>query len=225
MKIGIDIDTIRNINPQAIKYYTENINNSFQLSTEEKEEDINVYKELKFKNKNDKNQFYHIDYPYEIYGCANPFSSNLPTNFNLWLKELENIDVTEVSTQNNFFKKIFKRKSDKKIESNIQVGLFGVMASELIIGSTLFFLSKIGCRCRDIIFPIHSEKVFERYDVIVTSNPNLIQEKLHSSIVILIKHKYNEKYKGKCNFIYDSLENMISDKSLISKLKKEIYKL
>lgn len=225
MKIGIDIDTIRDINPRVIKYYIDNINSSYTLPEAVKEEDIDISKELKFKNRNEKNQFFHIDFPYEIYGCANPYNTSLPTNFNLWLKELENIDVNELKVKPNFLQRIFCHHKVKNIEPDVNVGLFGVMSSELIIGSTLFFLSKIGCRCRDIFFPIYSEKIYEKYDVIVTSNPKLVKERYGSAVIILINRNFNKKYIKKCNFSYNTLDDMINDKELINKLKKELYKI
>lgn len=221
MKIGIDIDTIRNINPRIIKHYSDSIDNSFVLKDNESEEDVDIDKELIFKNKKEKNAFFHEDFVYEIYGCSNPFSSNLPSHLNEWMKKIYDIKIESEKHEKSFFKRLFG-KTIKNYNSVTNVSLFGILSSELIIGSSLFFLSKISCRCREILFPTNSNELFNKFDVIITSNPKLLKNKKNNCILICINRKYNKKYHKNCDFIYDGLENMILDEELFNKINKII---
>ena len=73
MKIGIELNNIvRNINFQLVKYYKKDIDKNFD------DENINynvtdILPNLKFKNKKSKKEYVYVDYPYEIFGCANKF--------------------------------------------------------------------------------------------------------------------------------------------------------
>jgi hypothetical protein len=60
--------------------------------------------------------------------------------------------------------------------------------------ATLFFISKFGCLLEQVLFFSESTKnrVWENVDVLLTANPDLIQNKPDNKIVIKYNTKYNE---------------------------------
>lgn len=225
MRIGIDIDTIRNINEKAVKCYESEYRTTVDAKENKSIEDIDLEKDLKFKSEKERKEFFMETYSYEIYGCANPFTRNLSRDFGMWLNFIHELNLKKIKIpKKSLWEKIKFFTSKKQIsKEEINVGLVGVMASEPIIGSTYFFLSKIACRCREIFMPIHSEDTFDKYDVVITSNPRLIKNKPSDKILIIIKRKYNKKYWNKADLTYDNLEDIFSEKDkFFGKLFKKI---
>lgn len=199
MKIGIEINNIlRDLNSQLVKYYKKDIDKEF----DDENIDYNVtdiLPKLKFKNKKSKHEFVYIDYPYELFGCASATHRLVNVTLNNWL---------------------LGACSDEKID----VCLFSMKEEGLTIQSTYFFLSKIGSRVREVFFPRKKEEVWERCDVIVTNNKDLINSKPNNKIAILINNNDNAKFKKKCEFNYDSLYEMLIDSTLIEKIKNAMNK-
>ena len=76
IKIGIELNgVVRNVNKQILKYYQKDINPSLDLDETDEKDD--VFKYAKFESLTDKNDFIYIDYPYEIFGCANTAEKKL----------------------------------------------------------------------------------------------------------------------------------------------------
>jgi len=199
MKIGIEINNIlRDLNFQLVKYYKKDIDKEF----DDENVDYNVtdiLPKLKFKNKKSKHEFVYIDYPYELFGCANATHRLVNVTLNNWL---------------------LCACSDEKID----VCLFSMKEEGLTIQSTYFFLSKIGSRVREVFFPRKKEEVWEKCDVIVTNNIDLINSKPNGKIAILINNNDNAKLKKKCEFNYDSLYEMLIDSTLVEKIKNAMNK-
>ena len=220
MKIGIDIDTIRDVNSQAVKYYKRDINPQFVMKDGVFPKDINIDKDLDFKTKKEKIDFFNVDYSYEIYGMASLFSRNLSVNLNKWINDIRGEYISFSEEKKSLFSKLFKKKKKCNFDvERIDVSLFGIMASEPIIGFTYFFLSKIASRCREVFFPIDSDDVFKRCNVVVTSDPKMIRKSGDDTFLIVIKRKYNERLCKKADIVYDDIDDMFKDEKLIEKIK------
>ena len=201
MKIGIELNNIiRDINFQLVKYYKKDIDKSFN----DEDFDYNitdVLPKLKFKNKKAKYEYVYVDYPYEIFGCANAMDRKLNVTINNWLISLH------------------EREDDK-----YEVCAFSDKEESLTIQSTYFFLSKIGSRIREMVFPINVTEMWDKCDVIITNNKDLIKSKPQGKVVVLINNNDNSKWKKKCDFNYDSLMELLEDENFIDKVKEIIGK-
>lgn len=194
LKIGIELNGIvRDINKQYLKYYVKDINQEFD-DTNVNLNVTNLIDELKFDSKKAKEQFVYEDYPYELFGCAAPMTRNLHTFINGWLHDL-------------YWNK------------NMSVSFFSMNEDELTIQSTYFYLSKSGSRVRKIIFPTNIKEVFNEFDVIITTNKDLIDNN-KNKIMILIRKDDNKEYELKTDYVYNSLEELINDKNFVDLVKK-----
>lgn len=199
LKIGIELNGIvRDINSQYLKYYTKDINQTFD-DTNIDTNVVNLIDKLQFKSKKEKEQFIYEDYPYELFGCANSMSRNLHTFINGWAYDLywrENMD---------------------------DISYFSLGEDELTIQSTYFYLSKSGSRVRNIYFPREEKDVWDKYDIVVTTNGNIVKNKPLGKIVVLILKTDNEKFKEFADYSYDNLEEMLKDEKFVNNIitKKE----
>lgn len=197
MKIGIELNNIvRDLNKQIIKYYKKDINQSF----DDKNVNYNVSNvidSIDFKSKKAKFEYMYVDYPYEIFGCAPTTHRNLAVTINNWLISLGN-------------------KEDDKYD----VKLFSLKEEALSIQSTYYFLSKIGCRVREMFFPKDGVEMWNKCDVIITLNERIIDNKPEGKVVVLINKDDNKNLQGKVDLHYDSLFDLISDTEFINKVKQ-----
>ena len=130
MTIGIELNhVVRNINGQMLKYYAKDIDPSIDIEEINDKEDV-LEKYLKFPSKHDKNEFIYIDYPYEIFGCVKTMEKNLPISITNWLSDISDIEDKE-----------------------IKIIFYSLGEEALTIQSSYFFLSRIGTRVREVIFP------------------------------------------------------------------------
>lgn len=194
VRIGVELNGIvRNINKQIVKYYKD-INHEFDEDTISLNK-TSIIEELKFDSKLARNEFLFTDYPYEIYGCANPMERNLPATINKWMLEMAN-----------------KKNS---------VTFFSLRENDLSIPSTLFFLSKIALRCRNIVFPISTQNIWDDYDIIITTNKDIVNTKPSNKTVVLIVKDDNVFSKNDADYAYDSLEEMINKNVIVYEKKNQ----
>lgn len=197
MKIGIELNNIvRDLNKQIIKYYKKDINQSFDDKNVNYNV-TNVIDSIDFKSKKAKFEYMYVDYPYEIFGCATTTHRNLAVTINNWLVSLGN-------------------KEDEKYD----VKLFSLKEEALSIQSTYYFLSKIGCRVREMFFPKDGIEMWDKCDVIITLNERIIDNKPKGKVVILINKDDNKNLQEKVDLHYDSLFDLISDTEFINKVKQ-----
>lgn len=197
MKIGIELNNIvRDLNKQIIKYYKKDINQSFDDKNVNYNV-TNVIDSIDFKSKKAKFEYMYVDYPYEIFGCATTTHRNLAVTINNWLISLGN-------------------KEDDKYD----VKLFSLKEEALSIQSTYYFLSKIGCRVREMFFPKDGVEMWNKCDVIITLNERIIDNKPEGKVVVLINKDDNKNLQGKVDLYYDSLFDLISDTEFINKVKQ-----
>ena len=197
MKIGIELNNIvRDLNKQIIKYYKKDINQSF----DDKNVNYNVTNiidSIDFKSKKAKFEYMYVDYPYEIFGCAQTTHRNLAVTINNWLISLGN-----------------------KEDDRYDVKFFSLKEEALSIQSTYYFLSKIGCRVREMFFPKDGVEMWKKCDVIITLNERIIDNKPEGKVVVLINKDDNKNLQGKVDLHYDSLFDLISDTEFINKVRQ-----
>lgn len=196
MKIGIELNNVlRDINSQILKYYKKDINKEFDDKNVDKNI-VNLIDRLKFESKKAKSDFMYIDYPYEIFGCAKTMERNLS------------------NTLNNFIVKLSDMEDDI-----YDLCLFSLKEKGLSIQSTYYFLSKIGSRAREMFFPKKGEEMWEKCDVIITTNKHIIKSKPEYKKVVMIKTSDNQNLSDKCDLIYNSLDELLNDDEFLTKIK------
>ena len=197
MKIGIELNNVlRDINKQIVHYYKKDINRSFDDKSVNFNK-LNVIDDLPFEHKKDKYNFIYIDYPYEIFGCAKPMHKNLPVMINNTIEKNSNSEST----------------------NDITISLFSLMENALTIQSSFFFLSKIGSRVREVLFPKDGSELWDRFDVLITTNENIVNTKPDGKKVILIRKDDNKNLSVKSDLVYDSLFDLLEDEDFLLKLK------
>lgn len=194
--IAIELNhVVRNVNKQILKYYQKDINPELDIDNIDEKDD--VFKYATFDSHRDRNEFVYIDYPYEIFGCAKPMDKNLPTKINNWLASLTNEE-----------------------DETYKVIYYSLNEEALTIQSTYFFLSKIGTRVREVLFPFEPKEIIDRADIVITSNSSIIDAANGSNTkVILINRPTNKDVKDKAFLSYDSLSDLINDSDFLKKNK------
>ena len=152
----------------------------------------------KFKSTYDKNNFLFIDYPYEIFGCANTMEKKLSTKITNWLTEISNIE-----------------------DKDIRIIFYSLNEEALTIQSTFFFLSKIGTRVRKVIFPKSIDEVWDECDAIITARNEFFEKGIpDGKKVVLINRPFNKEFKDKAILNYDNLSDLIDDKNFFNEITK-----
>lgn len=194
--IGIEINhVLRNINKQLLKYYQRDVDNTLDIDEIDEEDDV-LNKYIKFGSKAEKSNFIYIDYPYEIFACAEPMSKNLPTHILGWLKDMEDNEDEEY-----------------------RVVYYSLNEENLTIQSTLFFLSKTTTRVREVFFPTSINEIFDKCDIVITANPDVFTAKNDKKVVIIEKTFNKEEAEKTDALKYSSLEEIIDDKDFFAKIR------
>lgn len=193
--IGVELnDVVRDIKKQMLKYFKKEFGGDYDPDDIESSEDIFEKGYIKFNSKKDEKNFIYIDYPYELFGCAKPMEKNLPTKINQWLTDMSNIDDEE-------FRVIY----------------FSMDEEALTIQSSFFFLSKIGTRVREVLFPQNIDEIKGKFDFVVSANNDIIN-KLGENGVKTIKIKKDWNTETKCDFEFDSLSDVVDDENFLNKI-------
>lgn len=152
--------------------------------------DLNsLEKHFLFPNKEDIFNFFYVDFPMQIFGYAPPSETNTFNHLNdIYEKLRDDNEIFVVSDE------IQKSKP-----------------------ATLFFLSKYGCLIENIKFfsNITLNNLWENIDVLVTSNPNLIECRPDNKIII----KYNTTYNTNVNGDHE-INNLMEVIEIYNKLIK-----
>ena len=199
LTIGVELNhVVRNINKQILKYYAKEFDPS--MDWEELDENVDVFeKYCKFKSKYEKNNFIYIDYPYEIFGCANTVEKKLAVKITNWLSEITNIE-----------------------DEDIRIIFYSLDEDAITIQSSFFFLSKIGARVRKVIFPKSIDEVWEECDAVITARNEFFEKETpEGKKIVLINREFNDGNKDKAFLNYDNLSDVISDNNFFNKLKNE----
>lgn len=197
LTIGVELNhVVRNINRQILKYYAKEFDPS--MDWEELDDKVDVIeKYTNFKSKFEKNNFIYIDYPYEIFGCANTMEKKLAVRITNWLSDITNIE-----------------------DEDIRIIFYSLDEDALTIQSTYFFLSKIGARVRKVIFPKTIDELWEECDAVITARNEFFErETPEGKKVVLINRDFNKEHKDEAFLNYDNLSDVIDDNNFFNKIK------
>jgi hypothetical protein len=198
LTIGVELNhVVRNINKQILKCYAKEFDQSMEW--DELDDHVDVFdKYCKFKSKYEKNNFIYIDYPYEIFGCANTVEKKLAVKITNWLSEITNIE-----------------------DEDIRIIFYSLDEDAITIQSSFFFLSKIGARVRKVIFPKKLEEVWDECDVVITARNEFFEKETpEGKKVVLINRDFNKENKEKAFLNYDNLSDVINDNEFFNKVGK-----
>lgn len=188
MVVAIDLnDVIRAYTRNFAKVYHKEYNRAFN------EGDIEITtndlgKVFPFDTESEYKRFVYQDYPFELFGKCDCVDSLTSTLMNTWMEDIKNYDM----------------------EEEISVIIVSPMEYGLTIQSTYFFLSKIGCKAREVYFPTDSLTIWDRCDILVTANPKLLNNKPENKKSIKIAADYNKEceaddtYTSACDFFNDT---------------------
>jgi hypothetical protein len=88
------------------------------------------------------------------------------------------------------------------------------------IPSTLFFLSKTGCRASNILFVKKNEDEWKNADVLITANPKSLAAKPDGKISVKVKTPYNTD--ASADYEVESILDFINDEELRVKILTKI---
>lgn len=198
MKIAIDLnDVVRDFSNNFLRYYVERYNHEFDLDDFEFwSNKMNVV--FPFNSENAYYNFMYNDYAFELFGKCGVCSRNLETELNDWTE---------------------KTIKDFDLEDDIEIMFVSPLEYGLSIGNTYFFLSKLGTKIREVYFPKNSETIWDKCDVLITANPDLLECKPDCEpckYSIKIETEYNKEVKA--DYAFPSLSKFLSDKNNTEKL-------
>jgi hypothetical protein len=189
MKIGITInEVLRDFIGQFAYTY-----NKYIEEIDITNDDItsfNLIEHFKFDDINKLNRFLYLEAPLEIFGHADQMSDGLMNHFNNFLTEIEDEGEHEII--------LISREVEKSIPS------------------TFFFLSKTGCRIKNIKFVLNYDEKWEDVDVLITANPKTLELKPSGKISIKVKTSYNNDASS--DYELDSLLDFINNEELRNRI-------
>jgi len=194
MKIAIDLnDVVRDYTDNFIKTYLLNYNREYNT------EELSIWTNdmesvLPFKTQRAYQKFVYEDFSYELFGKCDTVTKNLPIEINEWLHKL----------------------NDENEE--IEVMFVSPMEFGPTICYTYFFLSKINCNIREVYLPIDSITIWNRCDVLITANPNLLKNCPEDKKVIKIEKEYNKDIDSE--YCFKNLSSLMYDENNILKIIK-----
>lgn len=194
MRIAIDLnDVIRDYTNQFIKCYQKIIDPSFEID-EDNITDFDFFNIFPFTDEDgnkDKDLYYRFKYEdaaYDLFGRAEVMDKRIPSEMTLWLQNtLRNFEYDKIP----------------------EVLFVSPLEMNLSIQSTLSFLARIGTRVREIYFPTDSQTIWDKCDLLITANPNLIENKPEKKTVFKIETPYNREIKTE--YAYSSIIDVIHD--------------
>lgn len=199
MKIAIDInDVVRDFSNNFVKYFIEGYNHEFDLTDFEFwSNDLSIV--FPFKSRQSYYNFIYNDYAFELFGKCGVCTRKLETELNDWTeKTLKDIDT----------------------EEPIEVIFVSPKEYGLSIGNTYFFLSKIGTKIREVYFPTESQTVWDKCDILITANPDLLKNKPENKISIKIKFDYNKDIEA--DYTFKDLSTFLTNEENTIRLINEL---
>lgn len=198
MRIAIDLnDVVRDFSNNFIRYYIEGYNHEFDL------EGLEIWSHylnqvFPFKSDAAYANFVYNDFAFELYGKCGVCSRNLEAELN------------------NFTEKTIK---DIDSEEEIEVIFVSPMEYGNSIGNTYFFLSKLGTKVREVYLPKDSSTIWDKCDILITANPDLIGLKPEGKKVIKINTEYNKE--SEADYSFNSLSSFLTNNENLKSLLNE----
>jgi hypothetical protein len=191
MKITVSLNEVLRDTLSQIDYtYSKYISNGEPTTSKNDITSFNLEDHFKFNSKQELNRFLYDEASLEIFGHADQMYDNLMTKFNMFL-----VDI------------------DEEEEHTIELVSREFLKS---IPSTLFFLSKLGCRATNIRFVKQNEDEWGDTDILITANPIALMSKPSDKISVKIKTSYNQNVGA--DYELESIIDFINDVSLREKI-------
>jgi hypothetical protein len=186
--IGVELnDVIRDYTGQFIECYKKIVDSNFEKKVEDVDS-FEFYDVFPFDSKLDYQEFRYVDAAYDLNALAPLVDSRLLGLVNNWTENiLKNLDVDE----------------------DPEIIFFSALEIGATIPATLGFLSDKGFKVRDYYFPLDSTRIFEKCDIVITANPNIINACPEDKTVIKINTAYNEDAEAK--YAFDSMYDLLTD--------------
>ena len=195
MKIAIDLnDVVRDFTYNFILYYVKGYNHQFDVDElTEWTNDMQIL--LPFKTPRAYEKFVYEDYSFELFGKCPTCTKKLTEQLNEWTEQtLKDIDTDEP----------------------IDVMFVSPMEYGASIGNTYFFVSKLGTKVREVYLPSDSRTIWDRCDVLITANPDLLSNKPEGKVTIKINKDYNKD--SAADYSYETLSMFLTDEKIIENL-------
>ena len=190
-RIGISInEVLRDTLTQLDYTYSKYISGKESTISRDEITSFDLKKHFNFESEKDINRFLYDEASLEIFGHADQMHENLMTKFNMFLVDIDDEEEHTIELVSREFLKS--------------------------IPSTLFFLSKLGCRATNIRFVKQNEEEWGDVDVLITANVKALESKPKDKISIKIKAPYNQN--SIADYELDSILDFITDSSLREKI-------
>jgi 5'(3')-deoxyribonucleotidase len=191
MKIVISInEVLRDTLAQMDYTYTKYLGEGDYTIKKDDITSFNLSDHFTFSSKSELNKFLYEEASLEVFGHADQMYENLMTRFNMFLVDIEEEEEHTVELVSREYLKS--------------------------IPSTLFFLSKLGCRASNIRFVKQNEEEWGNADVLITANPIALENKPNDKVSVKIKAPYNKNVIA--DFELDSILDFIKDATLRDKI-------
>lgn len=199
IRIGIELNHVmRNINKQIAKFYQKDFDETIDLDELDYKDDI-LHKVCDFNSDEEIIDFLYSEYPYEIFAEAPECSRMLSRDVNFWVRDLLN-----------------------QKEYDIDVFYYSMKEFDLTIQSSLFFLSRIGARVREVRMPRNYDELHELGDIFITADPKVASFKDKGKIVI--KNNFNQEAVENADLVYDNMREFLDDDNKLKKIVKCLKK-
>jgi 5'(3')-deoxyribonucleotidase len=190
-RIGISINEVLRDTLSQLDYtYSKYISEKETTVTRDEITSFDLTKHFEFESTKQLNRFLFDEASLEIFGHADQMFENLMTKFNMFL-----VDI------------------DEEEEHTIELVSREYLKS---IPSTLFFLSKLGCRATNIRFIKQNEDEWDGLDILITANPVALENKPDNKISVKIKAPYNSN--SVADYELSSILEFIMDGSIREKI-------
>ena len=197
MRIAIDLnDVVRDFTYNFVLYYVKGYNHQYDVD-ELTEWTNDMQALLPFKTPRAYEKFVYEDYSFELFGKCPTCTKKLTEQLNDW-------------TENTI--------KDLETEEPIEVMFVSPMEYGASIGNTYFFIAKLATKIREVYLPSDSKTIWDRCDVLITANPNLLAEKPEGKTAIRIEKDYNKE--SKCDYSYNTLSLFLTDDKIMEKITK-----
>jgi len=164
------------------EWVEKNDSSSFEYGMSLPVKSMNLIDHFKFESQDELYNFFYVDFPMQIFGHSPSISANTFNILNdLYIKLRDDNEVYIISDE------MGKSKP-----------------------ATLFFLSKYGSLIENIKFYSNTTllNTFNEFDIIITSNPDLLSLSNSNKKIIKVKTTYNEDLKS--DYIIDDLSELES---------------